>query len=394
MKLTKEEEKMLSGEHGKAVQQSMEILCALGKIYNADKLIPVKSVQVAGVSYDNIGEAGLDYLKQLSKDGRVKVLTTLNPAGMDLKDWKKMGIMEGFARKQLAIIYAFRKMGITSSPTCTPYFAGNLPSFGEHTAWSESSAICYANSALGARTNREGGPSALASALTGRTPNYGLHLDENRKPEITVSLKTKLDGTEEFGALGMVLGKRIGNRIPFIEGVRKATKEELKSLCASIATYGGTALFHIEGITPEKVKAPKKSIKIRRSEIEEALDGMNDKCNPDFVYLGCPHLSIDEVKKIARLLEGKKIKTEFWLGLSRRVKEKSDRLGYTKRIEDAGAIFACDTCPVVAPIKGRFRCMATDSAKACYYCRARHKFKMRVGSMGQCIDAAVSGKWK
>lgn len=394
MELTTEEEKMLSGEHGRAVQQSMEILCALGKVYGADRLIPVSSVQVAGVSYDNLGEAGLEYLDGLAKDGKVKVLTTLNPAGMDLEDWKRMGIKEDFAKKQLAVISAFKKMGITISCTCTPYFVGNAPSPGDHVAWSESSAVCYANSVLGARTNREGGPSALAAALTGRTPNYGLHLDGKRKPGITAYVKKELNGTQEFGALGMVLGKRIGNSIPLIRGVKEATKEELKSLCASIATYGGTALFHMEGITPEKVDVPEESIEVGEREIKEAIDEMNDQCDPDFVYLGCPHLSLGEIKKIAGLLEGKKVKTEFWLGVARKVKEESDKLGYTKTIEDAGAILACDMCPVVAPIKGRFKCMATDSAKACYYARAKNRFMVRIGSMEQCIEAAVAGKWK
>ena len=153
---------MLSGELGVAVQQSMEILVALGKIYGADKMIPVTSVQVAGVSYKTIGDAGLEYLNDLVANGaKVRVPTFLNPAGMDTAQWKELGVPEQFAKKQIQILGAYEKMGIRNTCTCTPYLIGIKPKFGEHIAWSESSAVAYSNSVLGARTNREGGPSAL-----------------------------------------------------------------------------------------------------------------------------------------------------------------------------------------------------------------------------------------
>src|SRR4030066_1273056 len=180
MNLTEEKERMLAGEEGYAARKSMEILTALGDIYGADKLIRVGSVQVAGVSYHNLGDAGLEFLNELAKDGKVKVLTTLNPAGMDLENWKNLGISAEFAEKQNLVIDAFTRMGILISCTCTPYLIGNLPRYGEHIAWSESSAVTYANSIIGAMTNREGGPSALAASLMGRTPYYGMHLDHDR----------------------------------------------------------------------------------------------------------------------------------------------------------------------------------------------------------------------
>ncbi|MBU4246298.1 MAG: aconitase X catalytic domain-containing protein, partial [Nanoarchaeota archaeon] len=179
MQLTKEETEMLAGKHGRAAQKSMEILVALGEIFGAKRLVPITSVQVAGVSYHNLGDAGLEYLSELAKDGKVRVKTTLNPAGMDLIDWKKLGITKEFAQKQLKVIDSFKKLGIEITMTCTPYLAGNTPKTGEHIAWSESSAVCFANSVLGAKTNREGGPSALASAIVGKTAEYGLHLDKN-----------------------------------------------------------------------------------------------------------------------------------------------------------------------------------------------------------------------
>src|SRR3989304_4615517 len=164
MHLTEQEERMLNGEEGYAVRKSMEILVALGNIYGAEQRVKVGSVQVAGVSYHNLGDAGLEFLNELAKDGKVKVLTTLNPAGMDLENWKNLGISAEFAEKQNLVIDAFERMGILISCTCAPYLIGNLPRYGEHVAWSESSAVTFANSVIGAKTNRDGGPSALAAA--------------------------------------------------------------------------------------------------------------------------------------------------------------------------------------------------------------------------------------
>ncbi|MCX8200234.1 MAG: aconitase X catalytic domain-containing protein [Candidatus Micrarchaeota archaeon] len=394
MKLTPEERKMYSGGYGNAVQTAMEILVALGEIYGAKRMVPVASVQVSGVSYHNLGDAGLEFLEDLAKDGKARVLTTLNPAGMDLEDWKHLGISDDFAEKQLRVIRAFAKMGIVVSCTCTPYLVGNLPRFNEHVAWSESSAVTFANSVLGARTNREGGPSALAAALTGRTPEYGLHLDENRQAHVHAHVKARLESTSDFSALGWVLGKKIGNRIPFITGVKRASVEELKSLCASLPTYGGPSLFHIKGITPSKPKKPKDMVVITQDDIEEAYAALNeDEDAVDFVAIGCPHASIGEIRRIAGLLRRRRVKAEFWIATARQTKELADRAGYTKAIEDAGAKFACDTCMAVAPLRGRFRVMAIDSAKGCYYARGSNNFKTRFGTLEECVEAAVSGRW-
>jgi len=208
MYLTEKEQRMLDGAEGYAVQKSMEILVALGDIYGAKSLIKVGSVQVAGVSYSNLGDAGLEFLNELAKDGKVKVLTTLNPAGMDLENWRNLGISPEFAEKQNLVIDAFKKMGILVSCTCTPYLIGNLPLYGEHVAWSESSAVTFANSVIGAKTNKEGGPSALAAAFVGKTPCYGLHLDENRVPDVHVQVKAELSKLSDWGALGYAIAKK------------------------------------------------------------------------------------------------------------------------------------------------------------------------------------------
>ena len=395
MHLTSVEEKMLAGEDGYAVQKNMQILTALGDIFGADKMIPVSSVQVAGVSYYNLGDAGLEYLRGLADKGaKARVKTTLNPAGMDLENWRELGIDEHFALKQEQLIQAFVKMEITASCTCTPYLVGNEPGRGDHIAWSESSAVTYANSILGAMTNREGGPSALAAAITGRTPSYGMHLEENRKPQVRVKIETKLGAVPDFGALGYTVGKKIGPKIPLFEGIDTAPVEQLKSLCASIATYGGTALFHIHDTSYRQVETPGETLTITRADIEGALRALNDEAaGVDFVALGCPHCTLAEIKKIADLLQGKRVTKEFWICTARQTMKEAEKNGDAQKIRAAGAKFACDTCMAVAPLKGRFRVLATDSAKACYYGRGTNDFKTHIGSVEECVNAAVTGKW-
>jgi predicted aconitase len=397
MYLTEKEERMLSGEEGYAVRKSLEILVALGDIYGAERLIKVGSVQVAGVSYHNLGDAGLEFLNELAKDGKVKVLTTLNPAGMDLENWRNLGIDEEFAEKQNLVIDAFSKMGIIISCTCTPYLIGNLPRYGEHVAWSESSAVTFANSVIGAKTNREGGPSALAAAFVGKTPCYGLHLDENRVPDIHVQVTASLRKLPDWGALGYCVGKKAENKIPYITGIKDAELDELKSFCASVVTYGSKPLFYMQGITPgsDSCQPPKEKVTIEDEDIKEAYKNINDEVTDiDLVCVGCPHCSIKEIAEIAELLKDKKIapSMEFWVATSRFTKQIADKRGYTEMIERAGGKFACDTCMAVAPLKGRFRAVATTSAKGCYYSR-QNKMMTKMGSLEECIDAAVSGKW-
>src|SRR5512133_498083 len=213
MQLTTQQQEMLDGQSGRATRKAMEILSTLGTIYGAEFMLPVTSVQISGVSYDNLGEAGLHFLAEMADGGgKTRVLTTLNPAGMDVENWQRMGIPADFAAQQQRVIEAFAHMGVITTCSCTPYLTGNVPHFAEHIAWAESSAVCYANSVLGARTNREGGPSALAAALTGRTPCYGLHLDENRRPGLTVQVEAGLNDTRDFGALGVAIGRAIEAR--------------------------------------------------------------------------------------------------------------------------------------------------------------------------------------
>jgi phosphomecalonate degydratase large subunit len=397
MKLTDTQQAMLDGTHGKATQKAMQILDALGTIYEAEEMLPVTSVQIAGVSYANLGEAGLQFLSEMADGGgKAQVLTTLNPAGMDTENWQALGIPEDFARNQMRVLDAFARMGVITTCSCTPYLFGNTPHFGEHIAWAESSAVCYANSVLGARTNREGGPSALAASLTGFTPAYGMHLEANRRPTVTIEVDAQITENHHFGALGKCIGDQLEGRgirpVPYITGIEHASVENLKSFCASIATYGGTALFHMPGITPEaeRYAAPAENITIRQADIEVVITEMNDPAEEvDFVSLGCPHLSLREIARIAELLDGKQVTKEFWITTARPTKQIADRMGYSQIIEAAGAKFAADTCCVVAPIQGRFKTLVTDSAKACYYGYAKNNFHIIFKSFDEVVREAL-----
>ena len=398
MKLTPEEQAMLDGKEGKATQKAMEIITILGEIYGASHLLPVTSVQVSGVSYDNLGDAGLEFLEEMAEGGgRSRVLTTLNPAGMDIENWQKLGIHEEFVKNQNRVLDAFARMDIIPTASCTPYLIGNLPHFGEHIAWAESSAVCYANSVIGARTNREGGPSALAASLTGRTAAYGYHLDANRQATFRVDVEADVEENSDFGILGKVIGEKTqslkGNRVPFIKGVKRASLENLKSFSASLATYGGAALYHMLGITPEaeSLEIPEDGFAVTPLDIDEGRISLSNtlETEVDFVSLGCPHLSIKEIARIAELLAGKTVKKEFWITTARATKQIADLMGYTAVIEEAGAKFAADTCCVVAPIEGRFQAMASDSAKACYYGSTKNKFKTLIRPFDEVVKIAL-----
>lgn len=371
MYLTKEEEKMYDGEEGPAVAKCMEILVALGNIYKAEKLVDITSAQISGVSYKTIGDAGLEFVEELARDAHVRVPSTLNPAGVDLKTWRELGFSEEFTRKQLKIVEAYQKMGISTTCTCTPYLVGNVPVFGSHIAWSESSAVCYANSVLGARTNREGGPGALAAAICGKTAEYGYHLDEARKACLLVEVDADIKNSD-YGALGYLVGRKVGDGVPYFKLQNLPSTDELKWLGAALASSGAVALYHVEGATPEyrtALNGEVEHVSIERSEIDEARQKLSttDK-KPDLVCLGCPHSSLEDLRKIAEFVVDKKIKNQLWVCTSISVKAAADRMGYTQVIENAGGKIVCDTCMVVAPIEELgFDVVGVDSAKAANY---------------------------
>lgn len=376
MHLTPEEQAMYDGKKGIAVEKSMEILVALGDIYGAERMVDITSAQVSGVSYKTIGDAGLEYLEELAATGvRVSVPSTLNPAGIDLKHWKELKFPEDFADKQLQIVKAYKKMGITPTCTCTPYLVGNVPALGSHIAWSESSAVAYANSILGARTNREGGPGALAAAICGKTAEYGYHLDENRKANYIFQLETQIKGVD-YGALGYLVGKIVGCGVPYFKVKSTPSVNELKSLGAALASSGAVALYHVEKVTPEYKEALKgvdageiEKIVVDEDQIIKSRQKLSTTTRkPDLICVGCPHASLDEIKAIAEKVAGRKLNTPLWVCTSISVKAESDRIGYTKTIEKAGGKVVSDTCMVVSPIEDLgFKVVGVDSAKAANY---------------------------
>lgn len=368
MQLTQDEQGILDGEKGEGAQKAMELVVALGKIYGADSLVDITSAHLSGASYKTIGDGGLLYLEDMVKGGaKVRVPSTLNPIGMDRARWKEMHITEQFAKKQLRIVELYERMGIKSICSCTPYTGANVPKLGDHVAWAESSALSFVNSYIGARTNREGGPGALAAAILGKTANYGLHLKENRRP--TVVIEADIDDTLfQHSLLGQAVGSVVGGGIPYYRWIRPGV-EEAKTMAAAMAAAGAVAMFHVEGITPEWKDfdvSELETIHIGEKELKAAEEKINTTDDIELIALGCPHLTEKEVHEIAMLLKGKKKKgsTEVWFCTSEEVRKKcSDDV---KILENFGPVLA-DTCMVVAPLEGSFSRTGTNSCKAGNY---------------------------
>lgn len=397
MHLTKEEEKMLDGGLGEACQKAMEMLVAIGKIYNAERMVPITSVQVAGVSYKTIGDAGIDFLEEFVRMGaKVRVPTFLNPAGMDRYRWKEMGIPEDFAKKQIRIMEAYESMGISPTYTCSPYSIGIRPKLGEHIAWSESNAISFANSVLGARTNREGGPSALAAALTGRTPSYGLHLAENRVSTLSVNVTADVDTRFMYGALGAVVGRIAKDRIPSFTGLKQPNEEKAKYLGAAMAASGSVALYFIKGFTPEWNVAEKaETIDIDSKTIEDEIARMNDAEEPEIITIGCPHASLEEINEVAELLKSGNLGRKVWVFTSRKTLGIAKQKGFVDIIEKAGGSVFADTCMVVSPLyEMGIRSVGVNSGKAARYLPSFNKQKIKYAPVNELIIKTKAGKKK
>jgi hypothetical protein len=386
MYLSREEEDICRGDHGPTLQKMMNILVALGEIYGAERLVPVRSVQIAGVSFKNIGDAGLQWISDLN--GRVRVPSILNPCGMDLRRWKEMGITEEFACKQQATIDAYRKLKITTDCTCTPYqLYDSLACRGDHLAWSESSAVSYANSVIGAMTNREGRPSALAAALIGKTPLYGYHLDENRKPTHLVEIKDELAGAD-YGAVGFLVGRIVKDGVPIFHLRSRPNSDELKALGASMAASGSVALYYVKNVTPPPPSQarPEEKIAIDRADIDDVYKKHSGR-DADIIALGCPHCSEQELEQVAALLEGKTVKKELWVFTARKIAESCPEL--VARIEASGARVFCDTCMVVSPACERYKKMMVNSGKALVYIPGLCGVQAGFGTLERCIDSAL-----
>jgi len=364
MYLTREEEKTLAGERGPGMQKAMELVVALGDIYGARRLIPVASAQVSGASFKTIGDAGLRFLQDFSSTARVSVRASLNPLGMDERRWRLMGVDAEFRDRQRRIVEAYRSMGVEPLYTCTPYLAGNRPKRGQHIAWAESSATVFANSYLGAMTNREGGPSALAAAIVGKTAEYGLHLAENRVPTVRIDVEELPPGLVPMA--GYLVGKIAGKRVPLVTGLR-LTADQHKAFGAAMAATGAVSMYAFAEPRRRTARASiEERVSLPRSEVERAAQDLKGDDEWDLVAIGCPHCSATELRSMARYLRDRRPTgaSDVWFCTSRKAYTSCPReVAVLRRF---GKVL-CDTCMVVAPIERMYRRTASDSGKAMVY---------------------------
>jgi len=366
MHLTASEERVLAGDEGHGRRKAMELLVALGDIYGAERLIPISSAQVSGASFKTIGDAGIRFLEDFSEHAKVTVRATLNPLGLDLRRWRAMGVDEGFHSRQERIVAAYRALGVEPLYTCTPYLAGNRPQRGQHLAWAESSATIFANSYLGAYTNREGGPSALAAAIIGKTAEYGLHLDENRTPRIRIEFEEVPAGLVPLA--GYVAGKIAGKRVPYIEGLR-LTPDEHKSFGAAVAATGAVSMYAFPGRggrADVDLSCAEDRVHVPVSELRACAEELKGDDSWDLVAIGCPHCSEAQLKQMARYLGKRRPSgaSDVWFCTSRSVYSRCPKeVAVLRRF---GKVL-CDTCMVVSPIEKMYRRTASDSGKAMVY---------------------------
>lgn len=391
MYLTKDEERMYDGEYGWAKQVSMRILVKLGDLYGAGRLIPIESAHISGVAYRTIGDAPIEFLKALAdSNAKAAVMATTNPSSIDTMNQLFTCLPREVVEKQREIICLYEKMGLEMTLTCTPYYV-KRPAFGSHLSWAESSAVIYANSLLNAWTNREGGPSALASALVGKTPNYGLHKPENRRASVLVRVEAVLKSEADYGALGIYLGEILGDRIPVISGLRSRDELHLKQLGAAMATSGMASMFYLEEnylgerSFEEEISVDDKSLKTSY----ERLSSTTEK--PDLILIGCPHSSPEELKTIARRLKGKRVRDDvkLWVCASRYVRRNADE--YVRVIEASGGHVICDTCAVVTWLREfGVETLISNSAKTVHYAPLLSKVEASLSSLEECIRMACN----
>ena len=416
MRLEDDEKAMLDGKEGPAVRKAMELLVRYGEALGAERMVDTNNVggvcggfgpATRALSEEEFFcEFGLDS-REVVEIPRVKAFSCHFEQSMDPAHWEIQGVSsEAFEANRKSRAFAAR-IGLQLINTCAPYLAGNVPVKGEHCAWMESSAVVYCNSVIGARTNTEGRESSTASMLTGKTPYWGYHLDENRLGTHLVDVEFDGRSVMDWGLLGYYVGEVVQEHVPVLRGIRHTPDlARLKHFGAAAASSGGVEMYHILGITPEAgspgeafgSRKPARGLSFGPAERRmayEMLNGSNTDSDVDFVMLGCPHYSIDQVWNAASLLDGKKVKANLWIFVPSAIKELADRNGYTETIARAGGHLMTDTCPCLGRVypKGT-RIAAVDSAKQAHYLPAILGFPTWFGSQEDCIRAAISGKWE
>jgi hypothetical protein len=402
MRLTIEEQEMLDGKQGPGIQKDMELLVALGETFGAERMIEITRAHVA-----LSGQEGDTYFCELLVRGgaKCKIAPSTNPS-WDLNLTKYYTVTDKELELNKKTIEAYTKIGAILNFCCIPELKDNVPTFGEHVAFSESSATPYVNSVLGARTNRESSPSALAAAVIGKTPEYGFHLDENRKGTILVNVEANLKDEFDWGMMGWYVGKYVGSEIP-VFNVKNLNKyhlpEKMLYMGAELNTSGAVAMYHIVGVTPEAPtlekafgnNKPKFEINVTDTHIKQTQEEISEKSGKiNLVMLGCPHYTLDQIKDVAKLLEGKKVHegVAFWILTSFATIELAKRSGYLETIEKAGACLVPDTCidePCWKSFEGGLG--ITDSPKCAYY-RERRGQPFVIRRLEDCVEAAVKGE--
>ncbi|MBA7655072.1 hypothetical protein ES703_62969 [subsurface metagenome] len=400
----------------------MRILVRMAEVDDAAEMMDVSQAHIDGCGL--LSEAGLEFAETLAAKGaRVSIPTTLNMGPLDLQNWRQFGVDEDFAAKAIRQAKAYTDMGCIPTWTCAPYQSYLTPRFGQQIAWGESNAICYANSVLGARTNRYGDYIDICAAITGRVPKCGLHLKQNRKGQILLRLVrlSRFDpaiirSNAFYAILGHLIGTLAEDKIPVIEGLPvKASSDQLKALCAAAASSGSVALFHAVGVTPEantleeafQGEKPERIINIRPSDLRKSCSDLStakEGADLDLVVLGCPHFSFDEFRELANLIRAETEKGKTLSGrLSSRIKfvviscqtsyallQRSDFLDV---LTDFGIEITLDTCvfhtPMVSPDT---KVIMTNSGKCAYYAPGELGVQVAFGTMAECVASAVKGR--
>ncbi len=411
MRLTAEEKQMLRGDHGRAVQEALQLQLDVGLFFGARRFVPVSNVHMMG-DIEVMGDAGKSFLERAAQSGaKCRQPTTTNARCVDFAYVDRLQQDRVEAGKEKELIACLRKMDVITADTCINYQTLYQPHLGEHVAWGDTGTVIYANSVFGARSNFEAGPAALAAGLTGRVPEYGFHLDEHRRGTFQVRLKADLNDLADWGAIGRIVGS--GHQdyyaVPVFTDVKRTpTADELKQLGAALASYGSMGMFHMVGVTPEAptLKAafggrkPKEVMTVTNRNLERVYAGYDTQGNPlNLVVFSGPQQSLFEMKTLANLLAGRKVHkgSHLFITTSNGVKSAARELGYLKTIEDAGAIVLEGVCFYILQNLPQMRVregwsnLVTNSAKLANIIGA-HKFNTLLRRTAECVDIACTGK--
>ena len=380
MELTREEEKALKGEYGETQELAYRILVATGEATDAEKLVPIKWAHLSGVNYNTIGDAGEEFLSELSKDARVKVKTTLNPMGYDVDSISRYNLDENFIQKQESIRRSYVKMGVTPSFSCIPYEIFDLPEKDTQVSFAESNAAIYANSLADLKTNKESAFSALASALTGKSPYSSLRKDDT--PNLTIQMKIENPNELTYGMLGFFAGK-VGDNSVNISGLNDLDKRSCKAICGGMGTSGTCAKF-----SQNEDESDSEKIDFDEKEYEKIYDELNTSEKGDIITLGSPQLGLDEISDLASMLKGRSFKKRCMVFCPRAVKEQAKKIGHTGKLERAGCEILSDCCTCLTPLisKDEVDSVTTNSIKGAYYLKNSNSVGVNLKPLKEIVE--------